>query len=103
MENNFANNLNLEEYAKLCARSLSTFKRDFYSIYKKTPGKWLIEKRVKYSSFLIKNTNKQIDEIIYDSGFRNRSHFVKVFKEHMVLLPFNLSLPIIINTTTLKF
>ncbi len=81
MESNFSNNLSLEEYARLCARSLSTFKRDFFTIYKKTPGKWLTEKRLEFSRYLIKNTNKNIEEIIFESGFRNRSHFIKVFKE----------------------
>lgn len=90
MESNFSSNLTLKEFAKLCARSLSTFKRDFYSIYKKTPGKWLIEKRLIYSRYLIKNTNMSIEEIIYDSGFRNRSHFIKVFKKKFGTTPLRL-------------
>ncbi|RPI69967.1 MAG: AraC family transcriptional regulator, partial [Ignavibacteriales bacterium] len=81
MESNFSNNLSLEEYARLSARSLSTFKRDFYTTYRKTPGKWLTEKRLEYSRYLIRNTNKNIEDITFESGFRNRSHFIKVFKE----------------------
>lgn len=80
MEANYCNNLTLEEYAKLCARSLSAFKRDFFNIYKKTPGKWLTQKRLAHSRYLMKNTNKSIEEIIFDSGFKNRSHFIKTFK-----------------------
>jgi len=80
MEANYCNNLTLEEYAKLCARSLSTFKRDFFNIYKKTPGKWLTEKRLANSRYLMQNTKKNIDEIIFNSGFKNRSHFIKTFK-----------------------
>jgi AraC-like DNA-binding protein len=90
MEENFTNNLLLEEFAKLTARSLSTFKRDFYSIYRNTPGKWLIEKRLEYSRYLIKNTDKSIEEIIYDSGFRSRSHFIKVFKNKFGTTPLRL-------------
>lgn len=80
MEENFTNNLKLQEFAKLSARSLSTFKRDFYEHYKKSPGKWLIERRLDYSKSLLKNTNKSIEEIIYDCGFKSRSHFIKAFK-----------------------
>lgn len=80
MEANYCNNLTLEEYAKLCARSLSTFKRDFFNIYKKTPGKWLTEKRLAHSRYLMQNTKKNIDEIIFNSGFKNRSHFIRTFK-----------------------
>jgi AraC-like DNA-binding protein len=80
MEENFTNNLKLQEFAKLSARSLSSFKRDFYELYKKSPGKWLIERRLDYSKLLLKNTNKNIEEIIYACGFKNRSHFIKAFK-----------------------
>jgi CRISPR/Cas system-associated endonuclease/helicase Cas3 len=41
MENNFRYNLKLNDYAKLCDRSLATFKRDFKKIYHSTPGKML--------------------------------------------------------------
>lgn len=87
MEANYCNNLNLEEYAKLCARSLSTFKRDFFNIYKKTPGKWLIEKRLAHSKYLMKSTKKSIEEIIFDSGFKNRSHFIRAFKNKYGITP----------------
>jgi AraC family transcriptional regulator, exoenzyme S synthesis regulatory protein ExsA len=87
MEDNYCNNLALEEYAKLCARSLSTFKRDFVRIYNTTPGKWLTEKRLSHSKYLMQNTNKNIDEIIIDSGFNNRSHFIKAFKNRYGTTP----------------
>jgi AraC family transcriptional regulator, exoenzyme S synthesis regulatory protein ExsA len=90
MENNFSRNLTLEEFAKLTARSLSTFKRDFYNIYKKTPGKWLIEKRLEYSRYLILNSSKSMEDILYESGFRNRSHFIKVFKSKFGITPLRL-------------
>lgn len=40
METNFTFNLRLEEFAKMCHRSLSKFKRDFFNHYNSTPGKW---------------------------------------------------------------
>lgn len=41
MEKNFCYNLKLEDYADLCCRSLSSFKRDFEQIYHESPGRWL--------------------------------------------------------------
>ena len=38
MELNFFSNLTLHEFARLCARSLSAFKREFTQIYNATPG-----------------------------------------------------------------
>ena len=81
MEDNFAFNLKLAEYAKLCSRSLATFKRDFVKIYHTTPGRWLKVKRLEYAKFLLETTDMNINEITLESGFENTSHFVKSFKE----------------------
>ncbi len=81
MEENFYYNLGLDEYARLCGRSLSVFKRDFEATFNTTPGKWLTKKRVQFAKYLIENSEKTLDEIILDSGFKNQSHFIKVFKD----------------------
>jgi transcriptional regulator GlxA family with amidase domain len=81
MESSFNYNMTLEEYAKLCARSLSTFKSDFQKIYNTSPGKWLIKKRLDYAKFLVETTDKNISDISFESGFINTSHFIRIFKE----------------------
>ncbi|HTE28024.1 helix-turn-helix domain-containing protein [Flavitalea sp.] len=80
MEANFFSNLSLDEFARLCARSLSVFKDEFRNIFQTTPGKWLLEKRLEYSRYLLEATNLSIDEVCAVSGFENRSHFNRVFK-----------------------
>lgn len=81
MEANFSQNLSMEEFARLCARSLSAFKTEFKSIFNKTPGKWLLEKRLEYGLYLLENTRDTVAEISYNSGFMNRTHFTRVFKQ----------------------
>lgn len=81
MEANFAYNMNLEEYARLCNRSLSTFKRDFRKLYDTSPGKWLTQKRLSYGKYLLESTDKNVNEISFESGFQNVSHFVRAFKK----------------------
>ncbi|MDZ7764638.1 MAG: AraC family transcriptional regulator [Melioribacteraceae bacterium] len=81
MENYFNYNMNLKEYARLCGRSISTFKTEFYNTYNTTPGKWLIKKRLDYGKFLLETTDKSITDIAYESGFKNHSHFTRTFKE----------------------
>ncbi len=73
-------NLTLEEYAKLCGRSLASFKRDFEKIYQTTPGKWLKEKRLAHAKFLLETTDLNISEIVMEAGFENTSHFARIFK-----------------------
>ncbi len=81
MESNFPFNLKMEEYARLAGLSLSSFKRTFEAIYNTTPGQWLTEKRIHYAEGLILNTTKTIQEIAFESGFKNHTHFIRVFKE----------------------
>jgi AraC-like DNA-binding protein len=80
MDANFFSNLSLEEFARLCARSLSSFKKEFSSLYHTSPGKWLLEKRLEYSRFLLETTRHSVEVICMESGFENPSHFNRVFK-----------------------
>lgn len=81
MEDNFCYNLKLEEFAKLCARSLSAFKRDFIKLFNTTPGKWLMEKRLNYALHLLTNMGKTVSETAFESGFENASHFSRAFRQ----------------------
>jgi AraC-like DNA-binding protein len=90
MENNFAYKLELNDYARLCNRSLSSFKRDFESIYKTTPGQWLLQKRLDLAHQLICETDKSILDVMLESGFENQAHFSKVFKARFGKSPLKL-------------
>ena len=81
MEKNFCFNLKLEDYAELCHRSLSSFKREFSDIFKESPGKWLIRRRVEHAANLIANTGLNVTQAAFESGFEDLSHFSRVFKE----------------------
>ena len=74
MEANFFSNLSLQEFARLCSRSLSAFKQEFKNIFQTTPGKWLQEKRLEYSRYLLETTTFNVDEVCAVAGFENRSH-----------------------------
>lgn len=87
MEDNLNYPMNLEEYARLSGRSLSTFKRDFKEIYEMTPGRWLTQKRLELAKHLLEHTDKSVSEIILDCGFKNASHFSRVFKERFDATP----------------
>lgn len=87
MEANFFSNLSLDEFARLCGRSLSAYKQEFNTIFQITPGKWLLEKRLEYSRYLLETTDFSVDEICVVSGFENRSHFIRVFKTKYGITP----------------
>lgn len=81
MEENFCFNLKLEEFARLSARSLSAFKRDFESLYRISPGKWLLEKRLNHALHLLTNVGKTVSEAAFESGFESASHFSRAFRQ----------------------
>lgn len=87
MEDNYCFNLTLEQYAELCNRSLSAFKRDFQKVMHTTPGKWLLEKRLNHALQLLGNKSKNVSEIAFESGFENASHFTRSFKERYQATP----------------
>lgn len=81
MRANFRYNLSLEEYAKLCHRSLSSFKREFQAQFRESPGKWLLRQRLEHSADLLRNSSLNVTEVALESGFEDVSHFSRVFKE----------------------
>lgn len=87
MKRNFQFDLKLEEFARLSGRSLSTFKRDFKDYYGQTPGKWLTEKRLEHAKSLLLKSDMDVNQVCYECGFKNASHFNKIFKDKFSLPP----------------
>jgi len=81
MEKNYCFRLRLEDYADLCHRSLSAFKRDFQQIYNETPGRWIMKRRVEHAARILVNSNLSISQTAFESGFEDLSHFSRVFKK----------------------
>ena len=87
MEDNFCYNLSLEQFAKLTARSLSAFKRDFMRQYRTSPGKWLLEKRLNHTKYLLTHMGRTVTEAAYESGFESPSHFSRTFRRRFGYSP----------------
>ena len=67
MNQNYKNDLSIEEFAHYTGRSLSTFKRDFYNLYHITPSRWLIKKRLEEAKILIDKAGKSLRMFILRS------------------------------------
>jgi AraC family transcriptional regulator, exoenzyme S synthesis regulatory protein ExsA len=87
MEENYMYNLKIEDFANLANRSLSSFKRDFKKHYKTTPGKWITNRRLKRAKAFLETTDKTISEVAFECGFKNTSHFSRVFKNKFSITP----------------
>ena len=81
MEEHFMYNLPLERFAFLTGRSLTTFKSDFKRIFKNTPGRWLMEKRLNLAHYKITTEKQKATDVYLSTGFENLSHFSFAFKK----------------------
>lgn len=87
MEQNYMNELSLEEIAIFTGRSLSTFKRDFSKLCNISPQKWIIERRLKAAYDLIKYDGGRVKDVYMEVGFKNQSHFSVAFKKYYGFSP----------------
>lgn len=86
-ENNKHNKLSLDELAFLCNMSVSTFKREFFKLYQKTPMKWFNEQRLNHVAFILKTKRNRPIELYEDAGYENFSNFVQAFKRQFGMTP----------------
>ncbi len=77
----------LEQFAYLTGRSLSTFKRDFKRIFNTTPSKWLMKRRLEDAYYLIKERGAKPTEAFIEVGFNDYSHFSFAFKKVFGVAP----------------
>ena len=80
MEEHVMSALPLSKLAALSQRSLSSFRRDFLSIYNMPPSKWIRERRLKKAQDLLRTTRMSITDICYSLGFESITHFSRLFK-----------------------
>ena len=81
VEENYTSPISLEELAYLSGRSLSSFKRDFQSIYGETPAKWIREKRLSKARQMLEASQMSVADVAYSLGFENPTHFSRIFKQ----------------------
>lgn len=91
MNENYMDELTMEQIASYTGRSLATFKRDFSKISNLTPQKWLIKKRLEVAYYKLKQETKKIQDVCIEVGFKNPSHFSTAFKKEYGFSPTELS------------
>jgi len=87
MQRNFMFNMSLEKLGYLTGRSLSTFNRDFKKLFKSTPQKWLIDKRLELAYYHLFEKKKKPTEVYLEVGFEDLSHFSYSFKKKYGVSP----------------
>ncbi|MBN9299789.1 MAG: AraC family transcriptional regulator [Filimonas sp.] len=81
MEKNFMFNMPAKKIGYLTGRSLSTFNRDFKRLFRTTPQKWLVQKRLELAHYELSEKRKRPVDVYLEVGFENLSHFSFAFKK----------------------
>lgn len=81
LNDNYMEDLTMEQIASFTGRSLATFKRDFKKISNLTPQKWLIKKRLETAYIKLKEEGQKVQDVYVEVGFKNASHFSTAFKK----------------------
>ena len=79
--------LTIEELARKCDRSLTSFKKEFRKHFNEPPHKWFIRQRLTHARLQVISSKKSIARIGIECGFPNTSHFIKLFKKEYRLTP----------------
>jgi transcriptional regulator GlxA family with amidase domain len=87
VEENITNPVSLSDLAYLSGRSLSTFKREFQTMYNTSPLQWIRNRRLDKAEELLTHSNLSVTDNSIKIGFENAAHFSKVFKGRFGLPP----------------
>lgn len=87
VDHHFNLGLTVEKLADLSGLSLSTFYRQFKKEFGQSPHQWLMNRRLQEAYELLKNTNRTVSDISYETGFKDLAHFSRRFKQKFGLPP----------------
>ncbi len=80
IKQNLYSNLSIDELARLCHLSTSSFKRKFAEVFNESPKKYIVRKKLERAAKLLRSTELRISEIAYDCGFDTISTFNRSFR-----------------------
>ncbi len=87
IQENYSENLDLEQLAKTANLSSRYFCSLFKKVMKQTPINYLNNYRIDRAAYLIAENKKSLMEICYECGFHDYSYFIRVFRKIMKTTP----------------
>jgi AraC-like DNA-binding protein len=81
IQENYSKEMSLSEIAKAASLSPTWLSTAFKKEVKIGLSQYIMEFRIKKSCELLLNTKKSVTEIAYLTGFKDQSHFTKIFKK----------------------
>ena len=79
IQHNIYSNLSIDELARLCHLSTSSFKRKFREAFNDSPKKYIAKKKVEKAAALLKSDRSRVSDIAYHVGFDSVATFNRNF------------------------
>lgn len=87
LENNFHNQIDLDELARISNMSRRSFLRVFRSATGISPLAWVLERRITRARNLLRQTDRRITEIAFEVGFNDSNYFTRRFRKSTGMSP----------------
>ncbi len=87
IDTNYMDNINVNSICKIFGFSPSHFSRLFKENTGEAFSKYLSKVRYEHAIVLLSKTDKSIDEIAYECGFKSTSYFSYAFKKNFLVSP----------------
>ncbi|HUZ60367.1 MAG TPA: AraC family transcriptional regulator [Hanamia sp.] len=85
----FHDEISLNEASKVAGMTPNAFCKYFKKLTRKTFIETVIDYRINFATQQLVETDKSIADVCFESGFRDMSHFYKMFTSRMEISPLN--------------
>lgn len=87
INNNIQSCISLSELSEYCNVSMRTINRHFNECYGMSVAKYIMQKKLKETAFLLVNTDMSFPQISNHFSFSSQSHFNNAFKKQYLCTP----------------
>lgn len=87
LESDCSDEISVARLAESCAMSETYFRKLFANAFGMSPMAYMTHKRMSYACELLQNTGLSIEEVCYESGYKDPSYFCRMFKKFTGMPP----------------
>jgi AraC-like DNA-binding protein len=87
IDSNIGRNIHIEELAKIVHQNPTYFSDRFNEIMGVRPTQYIIRRRVELAQIMLMDSNKNLNEIAFATGFCDLPHFSKTFTKRLGVTP----------------
>jgi len=81
LSRDYSQNISVAQLAESCGISETYFRKLFQRVYGVSPMAYLTNRRISYARELLVNTGLSVEDISYDSGYRDPAYFCRIFRK----------------------